>query len=448
MGPAGRGTVIAEPERVTSPEITTLDSGVRVVTEHMPGVRSVALGFWIGTGSVTEKDTESGLSHLLEHMLFKGTERYGSEEIDQIFDSMGAELNAGTGKEMTSVHARVLDRNLEQAFDVIADMVWHPRMDELENEREVVLEEIAMYEDDPQDRVFDVLGEAVFGPHPLGRAILGRADVVSAADRPLLEAFHGARYTPGSVVIAAAGSVDHDQIVAWAQESSPPAGAGIAPGPPVPPDERPPTPRFRVKETEQYHVCLGGPGLARDDDRRFALRVLDNLLGGTSSSRLFQAVRERRGLAYSVFSFHTLFAGAGQVGVYVGTREENLEETLRVIGGELEQISLGRVLDDELKRAKDNVQGRVVLALESTTSRMDRLGASLLADLPIISVDELIERIDAVTADDIQALANELFLPSKLSAAGIGPDGALFAQALEPINPKLAGIAHLHAGLV
>ncbi|HEU0316832.1 MAG TPA: pitrilysin family protein, partial [Solirubrobacteraceae bacterium] len=242
---------------MTSPEITTLESGVRVVTEHMPGVRSVALGFWIGTGSVTEKDTESGLSHLLEHMLFKGTERYGSEEIDQIFDSMGAELNAGTGKEMTSVHARVLDRNLEQAFDVIADMVWHPRMDELENEREVVLEEIAMYEDDPQDRVFDVLGEAVFGPHPLGRAILGRADVVSAADLPLLEAFHGARYTPGNVIVAAAGSVDHDQIVAWAQESSPAGGAGTPPGSPVPPEERPPTPRFRVKETEQYHVCLG-----------------------------------------------------------------------------------------------------------------------------------------------------------------------------------------------
>ncbi|MEA2298521.1 MAG: hypothetical protein QOF77_1457 [Solirubrobacteraceae bacterium] len=436
---------------MTGHRISTLDSGVRVVTEHISAVRSVALGFWIGTGSVTEKDTEAGLSHLLEHMLFRGTERYGSEEIDQIFDSMGAELNAGTGKEMTSVHARVLDRNLEQAFDVISDMVWHPKMEELENEREVVLEEIAMYEDDPQDRVFDVLGEAVFGPHPLGRAILGRADVVSAADHPLLEAFHGARYHPGNVVVAAAGSVDHDQVVAWAEQASP---AGVdSPGsddlgPSALPEARPATPRFRVKETEQYHVCLGGPGLARDDERRFALRVLDNLLGGTSSSRLFQAVRERRGLAYSVFTFHALFAGTGQVGVYVGTRPENLEETMRVIGGELEQISGGRVSDAELKRAKDNVQGRVVLALESTTARMDRLGASMLADLPMLSVDDLIERIDAVTLDDVHALAHEYFLPANLSAAGIGPDGALFAQSLEPINPKLAGIAHLHAGLV
>lgn len=305
-----------------------------------------------------------------------------------------------------------------------------------------------MYEDDPQDRVFDVLGEAVFGADPLGRAILGRADVVSAVDRPTLQAFHGARYHPGNVVIAAAGSVDHAQVVAWAQQLSPSAMADPLNVTPPTPDERPATPRFRAKETEQYHVCLGGPGLARDDDRRFTLRVLDNLLGGTSSSRLFQAVRERRGLAYSVFTFHTLFAGTGLVGVYVGTRPDNLEETMRVIGGELEQISGGRVTDTELKRAKDNVRGRVVLALESTTARMDRLGASMLADLPILSIDDLIERIDAVTVDDISTLASEVYLPSQLSAAGIGPDGALFAQSLEPINPKLAGIAHLHAGLV
>ncbi|HEY5198372.1 MAG TPA: pitrilysin family protein [Solirubrobacteraceae bacterium] len=435
-------------ETTATHEISTLDSGVRVVTERIPTVRSVALGFWIGTGSVLERDTEAGLSHLLEHMLFRGTERYASEEIDQIFDSMGAELNAGTGKEMTSVHARVLDRHLEKAFDVIGDMVWRPKIEEIDAEREVVLEEIAMYEDDPQDRVFDLMGEAVFGPHPLGRAILGRADVVGAAEHDQLAAFHAARYTPANIVIAAAGSVDHEQVVAWARDASPKLSGADAPRPPAPPAVTEPTARFRVKDTEQYHVCLGGPGLARDDDRRFALRVLDMLLGATSSSRLFQAVREKRGLAYSVFSFHTLYAGAGQVGIYVGTRAENLEETLRVIGGELEQISGGRVEDVELQRARDNLQGRVVLALESTTSRMDRLGASLLADLPILDVDEVIERIDAVTADDVSALAHELFAPTALSAAGIGPDGALFAQALETVNVKLAGIAHLHASLV
>ena len=202
---------------VTVPEaehrITTLDSGVRVVTERVPSVRSVALGFWIGTGSAAEQESQAGISHLLEHMLFRGTERFGSEEIDQIFDAMGAEINAGTDRETTSLYTRVLDRHLERAFDVMSDMLWRSRLQELEAEREVVLEEIAMYEDDPQDKVFDVLGEAVFGEHPLGRAVIGRAEVVRAVDSEQLRAFHAERYVPGNVVIGAAGSVDHDTLV-------------------------------------------------------------------------------------------------------------------------------------------------------------------------------------------------------------------------------------------
>src|SRR5271167_2222650 len=199
--------------------ITTLDSGVRVVSEHVPAVRSVALGFWIGTGSAAEAENEAGLSHLLEHMLFRGTDRFGSEEIDQIFDAMGAEINAGTDKEATSLYTRVLDRHLERAFDVMGDMLWRPSFGELEAEREVVLEEIAMYEDDPQDRVFDLLGEAVFGPHPLGRPVIGTAEVVGAATREQLKAFHAERYEPQSIVIAAAGSVDHEALVAMAVET-------------------------------------------------------------------------------------------------------------------------------------------------------------------------------------------------------------------------------------
>src|SRR5271165_2151504 len=198
-------------------QTTTLENGVRVVTERVPSVRSVALGFWIRTGSVAEHEDQAGLSHLLEHMLFRGTDRYGSEEIDQIFDAMGAEVNAGTDKEATSLYTRVLDRHLERAFDVMGDMVWRPRFGELEAEREVVLEEIAMYEDDPQDRVFDLLGEAVFGRHPLGRPVIGRADVIAAATREQLRAFHAERYKPAGVVIAAAGSVDHDELVAMAE---------------------------------------------------------------------------------------------------------------------------------------------------------------------------------------------------------------------------------------
>ncbi|HXM87686.1 MAG TPA: pitrilysin family protein, partial [Solirubrobacteraceae bacterium] len=315
--------------------ITTLDSGVRVVTERMPSVRSAALGFWIATGSVVERDEQAGTSHLLEHMLFRGSARFGSQEIDEIFDAMGAEINAGTDKEATSVYTRVLDRHLERAFDVIGDMVFHPRFGELETEREVVLEEIAMYEDDPQEKVFDVLGEAVFGAHPLGRPVIGTADVVGAVTREQLSAFHAARYRPQDIVIAAAGSVEHDAIVAMAREleaESPGAGAGTSEhgAASARPDfER--RVRFFEKDTEQFHFCLGGAGLAREDERRFALRVLEGVLGGTSSSRLFQEVRERRGLAYSVFCFSNLYAQTGEVGLYVGTRPDNLQEALAVI---------------------------------------------------------------------------------------------------------------------
>ncbi|MEA2179054.1 MAG: hypothetical protein QOG77_2351 [Solirubrobacteraceae bacterium] len=419
--------------------LTELESGVRVVTEHMDSVRSVALGFWIGTGSSAEDVPEAGLSHLIEHMLFRGTERYGSLEIDQLFDSMGAELNAGTGKETTSVYARVLDVHLSEAFDVMADMVWRPRFDggELEQEREIVLEEIAMYEDDPQDKVFDVLGEAVFGHHPLGRAIIGRAEVVGGARPAALSGFHAARYVPGNVVVAAAGSVDHDALVELVRAGGVERAGQPVPELPGPPLGEPPRVRFVAKETEQYHVCLGAPGLARDDERRFALRVLDNILGGTSSSRLFQEVREKRGLAYSVYSFQSMYAGTGQVGLYLGTRPDNVGRAMRVVADELERVRQDPASADELARSKENVKGRVVLSLESTAARMNRLGASVLAGLPLLSVDEVIERIDAVTLDDVAGLARELFVAERLSAAGIGADQAAFRRALEPVSPHL-----------
>ena len=419
--------------------ITELDGGVRVATERVPEVRSVALGFWIGTGSVTESHEQAWLSHLLEHMLFRGTARYASEEIDQIFDAMGAELNAGTGKENTSVFARVLDIHLERAFDVIAQMVTEPALTGLAEERAIVLEEIAMYEDDPQDLVFDVFGEAVFPDHPLGRAILGRSEIVEHATRKQLLAFHDERYFPQNVVIAAAGSVDHDQVVAWAEQAM--RAAAQAPthvGAPPPPAPTAARGVFRRKDTEQYHLCIGGLGVARDDNRRFALRVLDSLVGGTSSSRLFQAVRERRGLAYSIFTFQSLYADTGQVGLYVGTRAENLVEVVGVIDEELDRLRREPVSDEELARAKDNVKGRIVLALESTTARMERLGSSILAGMPILELDDVIARIDAVEADDLSALAVELYDPARLSVAAIGPDEDAFRDAIARLQPDLA----------
>jgi predicted Zn-dependent peptidase len=418
-------------------QITTLDNGVRVITERMDNVRSVALGFWIATGSAMESHEQAGLSHLLEHMLFRGTDSHRSEEIDQIFDAMGAEINAGTDRETTSLFTRVLDRHLERALSVMGEMLWHPRFEDLAAEREVVLEEIAMYEDDPQDRVFDVLGEAVFGEHPLGRAVIGRAEVVRAVELDGLHAFHAERYLPQSIVVAAAGSVDHDELVSMVSNAVPgsPAGAGgLAIGPPTdaPSFER--RVRFLRKDTEQYHVCLGGQGISRHDERRFALRVLEGVLGGTSSSRLFQEVREKRGLAYSVFSFSNLHAQTGEVGLYVGTRPDNLGEAIATIATELERFVAEPVSDEELTRSRENVKGRIVLALESTAARMNRLGSSVLSDMPILSVDEIIERIDAVTASDLHELSAELFAHERMSVAGVGSDEAIFQEALAPLG--------------
>jgi len=422
--------------------LTTLDSGVRIVTEAMPSVRSVSLGFWIGTGSRFESDDQAGLSHLLEHLLFKGSAKYQSLEIDQIFDAMGAELNAGTGKETTSVYARVIDEHLADAFDVMSDMVFRPALRDIDSEREVILEEIAMYEDDPQEKVFDMLGEAVFGTDPLGRAIIGRASVISGTPPEAIARFHHARYQPGNVVISASGAVDHDVVVELARERTGMAPNGdpaavVRPGPAV---AAAPGRRFERKDTEQYHVCLGGQGLSRHDDRRFALRVLDTILGGTSSSRLFQEVRERRGLAYSVYSFTGAYHDTGQVGLYVGTRADNLVEAMSVVGAELRRFRAEPATPEELARAKENLKGRVVLALESTGARMNRLGSETLAGAHLMAIDEVVERIDAVSQEDLAALTDELWDPDRLSAAGIGPDRARFDEGLAVVAPDFADL--------
>jgi predicted Zn-dependent peptidase len=419
--------------------LTTLDSGLRVITERMDNVRSVALGFWIPTGSAMETEEQAGISHLLEHMLFRGTRSHRSEEIDQIFDAMGAECNAETDREATSLYTRVLDHHCERALQVMSEMLWAPRFEALAAEREVVLEEIAMYEDDPQDRVFDVLGEAVFGDHPLGRPVIGRAEVVAAVGEERLREFHRARYRPERMVLAAAGSVDHDELVSTVERMQPSgkaAGGGGGSVPALGQDTFARRMRFLRKDTEQYHVCLGGSGIDRHDERRFALRVLEGVLGGTSSSRLFQEVREKRGLAYSVFCFSNLHAHAGEVGLYVGTRPDNLAEALHTIAAELERFTASGCEEQELVRSRENVKGRVGLALESTSARMSRLGSSLLAELPILSVDEIMDKVDAVQAADVAELAGALFAPGRLSAAGVGPDQGAFDAALAPFEVR------------
>jgi predicted Zn-dependent peptidase len=417
-------------------KLTELDSGVRIVTEANPSVRSIALGFWVRVGSRNESIEQAGISHFLEHLLFKGTARFSSTEIDQIFDGLGAEINAGTGKETTSVYSRFLDQHLERAFDVMADMVLRPTYPDIESERQVVIEEIAMYEDEPSDKVHDVLSQAVFGDHPLGRPIIGTADVIANVPVPEIAEYHDARYTGPNLVVAAAGSLEHErlvELVAEACTASPGEQNAAVPAS----GNGGPTVRFHEKQTEQYHLCLGAPGLSRSDERRFALRVLDTILGGSSSSRLFQEVREKRGLAYSVYSYASQYVDSGQVALYVGTRPDRVGEAMEVIGEELRKLQDSTITTEEFDRAKENVKGRTVLAMESTLARMNRLGSSVLMGVPLLSLDEVVAAIDAVTLDDVTTLARDLFQPERLSAAGVGGDEETFRSALEKVNPAL-----------
>jgi predicted Zn-dependent peptidase len=429
--------------------VTELDSGLRVVTERMPAVRSVALGIGVRVGSRDETPEQAGLSHFLEHLLFKGTDRYGSTEIDQIFDGMGAEVNAGTGKETTMVYSRFLDRHLERAIDVLADMVLRPAYKDIDSERQVVIEEIAMYEDEPSDKVHDVLAEAIFGDHPLGRPIIGRAEVVADVPVPDIAAYHDARYELSNVVVAAAGNVDHDQMVAMTEErsgtesgrsddSENERASGSPEGSAPALAENSPRARFHAKDTEQYHLCLGGHGISRADERRFTLRVLDTILGGSSSSRLFQEVREKRGLAYAVYSYSSQYVDSGEVALYLGTRPDNLAQAAEVVGNELRRLRDDRVSDEELERAKENVKGRTVLSMEATLARMNRLGGALLTGVPLLTLDETIAAVDAVTLDDVTELARELYAPERLSAAAVGAERDRFLEAVAAVNPTLA----------
>lgn len=391
-------------------------------------MRSVALGLWVRTGSRNETPAQAGVSHFLEHMLFKGTERFSAIEISERLDGLGAAVNAATGKETTHIHARFLDEHLEEVFDLLAEMLLAPTYPEVDSEREVVLEEIAMYEDEPQDRVHDVLADAVFGEHPLGRRVLGEAEVISSIPVAEIESYRSSRYIGPHVVVGAAGHLEHERIVELAQRlvSPPPGEDGAAPQPAEGVARR----RLYPKDTEQYHICFGAPGIVRADERRYALAVLDSVFGGSSSSRLFREVREKRGLAYAVGSYNEQYTDSGLVAAYVGTREDNVEEACAVIGAELERLRGEPVSAAELARGKENVKGRLVLSAESTAVRMSRISRATLFDLPTESLDEMLAKVDAVTVEEIGELAEELYGPERLSAACIGRDEEVFRKAI------------------
>src|SRR4051794_24737585 len=421
-----------------SAQCSQQDSGVRVVTEGVPSVRSVALGLWVRTGSRDETPAQAGVSHFLEHLLFKGTSRYSAIEISERFDGLGASVNAATGKETTHLHARFLDEHTDDVFELLAEMLLAPTYPDIDSERDVVLEEIAMYEDEPQDRVHDILAGAVFGEHPLGRRVLGEAEVIASIPIPDIDAYHQARYTGANVVVGAAGHLDHERIVALAERLVSPEGSSDGGATGVGQPQETARLRFYEKDTEQYHICFGAPGIVREDERRYGLAVLDSIFGGSTSSRLFREVREKRGLAYSVGSYNEQYTDSGLVATYVGTREDNVEEACAIIGAELERLRTEPVSKEELDRAKESVKGRLVLSSESTAARVARISRATLFDLPIDSLDEMLAKVDAVAVDDLTELAGELYGAERLSAACVGRGESCFREALAPVSESLA----------
>jgi predicted Zn-dependent peptidase len=423
--------------------MTTLDGGERIVTERVRSVRSVALGIWIGAGSRDETAERAGISHFIEHLLFKGSSRYSGVQIAQVFDGLGGELNAATAKEYTVLYARVLDAHLESALDVMSDMLLAPTFDadELNSEREVVLEEIAMYEDSFHDLAHDLIAGAVFSDHPLGRPVIGTTAAVNAIDTAMVRDYHANRYVGPNIVIAAAGNLEHEPLVHAIQQrfeaytKVPDPSAGVRP---VWVGESSPQTVFQAKASEQYHVCLAGLGLQRSDRRRFAASLLDSMLGGSASSRLFQEIRERRGMAYSVYTFGSQYADTGMVGVYVGTREDNLAECMRITADQLVRMGQGEFADDELQRSKENLKGRIMLSMESTSNRASRLGKSVLTDTELLSLDRICAEIDSVEPEAVASLARQLFAPDRLSVSGVGPDEDRFREAVAALNPALA----------
>lgn len=405
---------------------TTLPNGLRVITEEMNQVRSASVGVWVGAGSCFERPEEMGVSHLIEHMLFKGTERRTALQIAREIDGRGGLLNAFTSKEHTCYYARVLDEHLPIAIDVLADMLQHALFDpaDLDREKGVIIEEIKMYEDVPDDLVHDLFSGAMWGQHALGRPIVGTAERVQGLTREAILDYKARHYTPSNMVVAAAGHLSHDQVVAWVEESF---CQGEAPGvsqrpahPPAPDPLDGPRVVARNKEIEQTHLVWGTAGLPHEHPEMYALNLLNTIIGGGSSSRLFQEVREKRGLAYSVYSFHSAFENAGSFGVYAGVSPQAVEPVLDLVTQLLSEAGRDGVTAEELAEAKEQLKGQLMLGLESTSSRMSRLGRGELSLGRVHSADDVIGKIDAVRLDDVNGLAQRLFLnePRVLAAVG------------------------------
>jgi predicted Zn-dependent peptidase len=408
---------------------TLLPGGLRVVTEQMSGVRSASVGVWVGVGSSDEMPTLHGCSHFLEHLLFKGTRERSAMDISVALDAVGGEFNAFTAKEYTCFHARVLDHDLPLAVDVLGDMITSSVIsdDDVEAERDVILDEIAMHDDDPDDVVHNLFATQAWGDSPLGRPIAGTVESIQDLSRNQIFRFYRRHYRPANMVVAVAGNLDHSAVVRQVRTAFDRNGFLSGEELPVRPtvtDEARSVVAGEAHATrplEQVNLVLGVKGLTRSDDRRFALGVLNTALGGGTSSRLFQEVREHRGLAYSVFSFASHYADAGVVGVSVGCLPAKYDEVLAVVREELRKVGAEGISAEELARGKGQLRGGLVLGLEDSGSRMSRIGKAELVYDELLSIDEVLERIEAVTVEDIKALAAELFAQPEILAV-VGPE--------------------------
>ncbi len=402
-------------------DLTTLPNGLRVITETMPSLRSVAIGCWIDTGTRDETPEEAGASHFLEHLLFKGSETLSARQISESFDSMGAQSNAFTSQEYTCFWARMLDSDLEEGLRLLGEMLQRPafRQSEIDSERHVVIEEINMNEDDPNDVAFERFHETVFAGHPLETPILGTKESILGMSREALSGYWQRRYGAGSTVIAIAGSVDHDRAVELVSRQF-----GDWSGGQMQHEYRRAVVTSRVsvvhRDTEQSHLVLGGEGMSRDDDRRYAFEILHLVLGGGMSSRLFHTIREERGLAYAVYSFKMPFADVGAWAVYAGTTPEQTRTVLGLVRDELAAMASDGITSDELKRAQGNLRGGLALSLEDPNSRMVRLGRQELTGGEHTSVDERIARVNAVTEAEVQRVAEQL-LTGPFVMGAVGP---------------------------
>ena len=413
-------------EAATALRRTVLPGGLRVVTEHIPSVHSASVGVWVGVGSRDEGPSVAGAAHFLEHLLFKSTPTRTAVDIAQAVDAVGGELNAFTSREQTCYYAHVLDTDLELAVDLVADVVLRGRcaVDDVEIERDVVLEEIAMRDDDPEDTIGDVFLSALFGAHPLGRPVIGSVDSISAMTRAQLHSFHTRRYTPERMVLAVAGNIDHDEVVALAREHF---GARLVRGrSPVCPRKgtgrMAGQPRLHMvsRDGEQTHLSLGVRTPGRHWDRRWALSVLNSALGGGLSSRLFQEIRETRGLAYSVYSTVDTFSDSGALSVYAACLPERFDEVVRVTADVLESVARDGITEAECRIAKGSLRGGLVLGLEDSSSRMNRMGRSELNFGEHRTIENTLSKIDEVTLDEVNAVAR-LLLTRPLGAAVLGP---------------------------